>query len=76
MDVRLTLAVDRLRKAYARNPDVQLVCDELTARLAMKAAGVDRPVEVAVPVRSGARPLFDRVAYQREFMRKWRAKKP
>jgi hypothetical protein len=69
-DVSLTLAISRLRKTYARNPDVSLVCDELTKRLST-------PVVLNSPQRDAAfkaRHGFDRKAYQREYMRQWRAK--
>lgn len=69
-DVRLTLAMDRLRKAYARNPDVGLVCDELEKRLSATVA-LDSPErDAAFKARHG----FDRKVYQRDFMRKWRKK--
>ena len=63
-DVSLTGIITRLRR-QTRNPDTITVCDELERRLA-GTRGEQRVIE------GGG--SFDRVRYQREYMRKRRAK--
>lgn len=58
----LLATIARLRRSMPRNADAMTVCDALEYRL--KSAAEDGP-----------QPGFDRTAYQRQYMRRWRAAK-
>lgn len=67
--------IARIRRTMPRNVDVMAVCDELEARLMAPAPEpkvVERIVEKLVEPPS--KPKFDKRAYQRDLMRKRRAK--
>jgi hypothetical protein len=69
MTTQLREAIARLRKRAWRvvsDDDVKLVCDALEANMAVIAM-LDRE--------QALKPRFDKVAYQREYMRKWRKTK-
>ena len=59
LDVELTQSIARLRRAMPRNPDVLVVCEALE-RLGVSTRGASK---------------FDKVAYQRSYMRDYRAGK-
>jgi hypothetical protein len=58
VDDSLMQVIGRLRRAQPRNADTMAVCDALEKML-QTAAG---------------KAKFDKTTYQREYMRKWRAK--
>lgn len=58
----LLVVVARVRRAMPRNPDVMAVCDAAE--------------RLSIQPKASARVPFDRKAYQREYMRKRRAKQP
>ena len=60
MDVLVLEALTRLKRSQPRNADTILVCTALEAALYKKEV---------------AKVKFDRTAYQREYMRKWRGGK-
>jgi hypothetical protein len=62
MKAEVLSAIARVRRAMPRNVDVMLVCDELERQL-------------VAPSTDGPRLKFDRVAYQREYMRERRARR-
>ncbi len=65
--------IERLRRAQPRNPDTLAVCDELERLLHRKDEGVAiRHSTPTVTATSCGR--FDRVAYQKAYMRDWRAR--
>lgn len=85
MDIELTKTIARVRRAMPRNADVMSLCDALEARLAtVEKVEPERtiggvPVSAARVIAKAIRnrtdkPKFDRNAYQRELMRKRRAK--
>ncbi len=59
--IELTKTIQRVRRAMPRNPDVMAICDAAEKSLIVKSE-------------TDANPKFDRGAYQREYMRKRRAK--
>ena len=70
-EVSLTQIIATLRRSQPRNPLTMRVCDELEGRLFM-------PVVLDSPERDAAfekRHGFDRRAYQRTYMKKYRADK-
>jgi hypothetical protein len=68
--ISLTQAIAKLRRDQPRNALTMMVCDELMARLMVTDARTEaRADEVKKALK------FDRNAYQRAYMKKWRAKK-
>jgi hypothetical protein len=61
LSVDIVQAIARLKRAFPRNADVLAVCDALETRQ-------------AAPIVDQAAEGFDRRAYQRDYMRKRRAK--
>ena len=61
MSHEIISAISRIRRMMPRNAEAMLICDELERRL------------VTVTKDGTAKPKFDRVAYQRDLMRKRRA---
>lgn len=61
MTADLLMVIGRVRRS-TRSPDIILICDELEKRL------------VTVMSDGTVKAKFDKVAYQREYMKKWRAK--
>ena len=76
-ELSLTQTVEKLRRDMPRNGLVMRVCDELD-RLLKERTVVPHPRESwlhkTTPGSQGGRATFDRNAYQREYMRKRRAK--
>ena len=75
-EISLTQTMEKLRRDMPRNGLVMRVCDELEKLLKARSSTVEqRPlkpkVEGSIPSGSSK---FDRNAYQREYMRKRRAK--
>ena len=60
MDALVLEAIARLKRSQPRNADTILVCNALEALLYRKEV---------------AKVRFDKTAYQREYMRKWRGKR-
>jgi hypothetical protein len=63
--------IDRLRRAQPRNQDTMVVCDELERLLHRQDSGgrLSTSTPAVTAVSCGR---FDRVAYQREYMKGWR----
>lgn len=75
-DVSLTQVIARLRRAQPRNADTMAVCDGLEARLKLEARGAVVAQQALNLKAEGSVPAkFDRVAYMREYMKRWRGKR-
>jgi hypothetical protein len=72
----ILLTVAKVRRAMPRNVEVMIVCDALEGALndmaKLEQALIKAETDAAMV---DVRKRFDRKAYQRQYMRKWRAKK-
>jgi hypothetical protein len=73
MSADLLATIGRLRRAMPRNADVLAVCDGLEQHLT--GQNFAEPMQQAGRSVQSECPGFDRLAYQRKYMRKRRAAK-
>ena len=66
MDRAALIAIAASVRRMTTNRDIVALCDGVQEMLAVR-------IEPAIPKQGGTR--FDKVAYQREYMKRWRAKK-
>jgi hypothetical protein len=72
-EISLTQVIAKLRRDQPRNALTMRVCDELEKRL--KEAVLGGAEEMDRKVRSSLGEKFNRTAYQKEYMRRWRIRK-